>query len=38
VADAEGTPVKNFDEFKVPLQEPSILKTVVDSKKVFVGH
>ncbi len=37
VANVEGTPVKNFDEFQVPLEDPSVLKILVDSKKSLVG-
>ena len=37
VANVEGALVKNFDEFQIPLEDPSILKAIVDSKKSYVG-
>ena len=37
VAKAQGTTVKNFDEFQIPLEAPSILKTIVETKKKFFG-
>lgn len=37
VAIVEEKVVKNFDEFQIPLEDPSILKALVDSKKSYVG-
>lgn len=32
-----GRPIPGFDRFQMPLTEPSILKTAVDSKSFFLG-
>ncbi len=37
VADVEGALVDNFDEVQIPLDDASVLKTLVDSKKCYVG-
>ncbi|MBN2429690.1 MAG: hypothetical protein JXK94_15250 [Deltaproteobacteria bacterium] len=37
VANVEGTMVENFDKVQIPLDDASILRTVVDSKKLLVG-
>jgi hypothetical protein len=37
VANVEGSLVENFDEIQIPLDDDSILKTLVDSRKCHVG-
>jgi hypothetical protein len=33
----DDRPIANFDQFQLPLAEPSVLKTAVDSKSYFLG-
>jgi hypothetical protein len=33
----EGQPIPGFDQFQLPLSEPSVLKTAVESKSFFLG-
>ena len=33
----EGVPIPGFDQFQLPLSEPSVLKTAVDSNSYFLG-
>lgn len=33
----DGRPIPGFDQFQLPLSEPSILKTAVESKSLFLG-
>jgi len=33
----EGKPIPGFDQFQLPLSEPSVLKTAVESKSFFLG-
>ena len=33
----DGQPIPGFDQFQLPLSEPSILKTAVESKSFFLG-
>ena len=33
----EGVPIPGFDQLQLPLSEPSVLKTAVDSNSYFLG-
>jgi hypothetical protein len=37
VANVEGSLIENFDEVEIPLDDDSILKNLVDSKKCYAG-
>jgi hypothetical protein len=37
VGTVQGKIIENFDLFQIPLKEPSILKSIVETKKNFVG-